>query len=380
MPGLYIHIPFCRKKCAYCDFVSFPDFSNEDLYFVALVAEIRKYAPLMKDRVFDTVFIGGGTPTTLQPGRLGALVAELKRSFAVAEDAEITCEANPESALEEKLAELRSAGVNRLSLGLQSADELVLKRIGRVHTVRDFLNAVKAARDVGFTNVNADVMHGLPGQTEESYLETLRLAAELGIPHISSYALILEEGTRLFEDVNSGRVLLPDPDEVADMEDAGFEFLAQNGYARYEISNFAKEGFECRHNLNYWDNGEYLGLGLNSHSALRIRGDWTRFNNTEKLDEYIGELGEGKLPVRNTRVIERDEEMFESIMLGLRKCEGLKRAAFEARFGVDPAVKYAPAISELELDGMALVTEERLMLTKRGMDFQNEALLKFMDQ
>ncbi|MCR5808792.1 MAG: radical SAM family heme chaperone HemW [Clostridiales bacterium] len=380
MQGIYVHIPFCKRKCRYCDFVSFPENGREDFYFVALISEMRKYAPLMKDRVFDTVFIGGGTPTCLKPGRIKALVNELENCFSIRENAEITCEANPESATCEKLKELKEAGVTRLSIGLQSADEGVLKAIGRIHTKEDFLSAVEAAKSLGFTNVNADVMHGLPLQDTESYLETLRLVTGLGLTHISSYALILEEGTPLYEDVNAGRVALPDPDETADMEDAGIAFLAEAGYRRYEISNFAKPGFECLHNLNYWDNGEYLGLGLNSHSALRLKGDWTRFNNTEVYAEYVNELGEGKLPVRNTQRIERDEEMFETIMLGLRKTEGVSRKAFLERFGVDPAEQYAPAIAELELDGMIEVTEERLFLNRRGMDFQNEALLKFMDQ
>ncbi|MBR3383046.1 MAG: radical SAM family heme chaperone HemW [Clostridia bacterium] len=380
MAGIYVHIPFCKRKCRYCDFISFADTSGEDLYFVALISEMRRYAPLMREREFDTVFIGGGTPTVLQQGRLAALMDELRRDFNISPEAEITVEANPESASEEKLRELFASGVNRLSMGLQSASDAELSAIGRIHTREDFLRALEAARKAGFTNVNADVMHGLPGQTGESYLETLRLVTELGLPHISSYALILEEGTPLHADVEAGRVTLPDPDETADMEDAGFAFLAQKGYERYEISNFSKPGFACRHNLNYWDNGEYLGLGLNSHSALRIRGDWTRFNNTDRLAEYVRELGEGKLPVRDTRRIERDEEMFESVMLGLRKTDGVERAAFHRRFGVDPVEQYAPAAAELEADGMLVVTEERMYLTKRGLDFQNEALIKFMEQ
>ena len=380
MAGLYIHIPFCKRKCRYCDFVSFPEYSHEDIYFVALVSEMRKYAPLMRGRAFDTVFIGGGTPTSLKPGRIAALLNEARNCFEIKENAEITCEANPESATEEKLRELFEAGVNRLSIGLQSANDLELHRIGRIHTREDFLRAVSYAKRVGFTNINADVMHGLPGQTQESCLETLRLVTELGLPHISSYALILEEGTPLYDDVNAGKVTLPDPDETADMEDLGFEYLEANGYSRYEISNFAKEGFACRHNLNYWDNGDYLGVGLNSHSALSLKGEWTRFNNTENLAEYIRELGEGKLPVRDTRRIERDEEMFESIMLGLRKTEGISRADFEARFNVDPVIHYSPVVTELELEDMLEVTEQRMFLTKHGLDFQNEALIKFMEQ
>ena len=380
MAGLYIHIPFCKRKCRYCDFISFPDYSCEDLYFVALISEMRKYSPLMEGRRFETVFIGGGTPTSLKPGRIAALLNEARKCFDISEQAEITCEANPESATEEKLSELFRAGVNRLSIGLQSFIDTELAAVGRIHTKDDFLRAVDAARRVGFTDVNADVMHGLPGQTQQSYLETLRAVTELGLTHISSYALILEEGTPLFDDVNSGRVTLPDPDETADMEDAGFVFLKERGYERYEISNFAKPGHQCRHNLVYWNNGEYLGLGLNSHSALRLKGEWTRFNNTAVLAEYINELGDGKLPVRDTRKIDRDEELFETVMLGLRKTEGISRTDFEDRFGVDPVIHYAPVVTELELEGMLEVTEERMYLTARGLDFQNEALIKFMEQ
>lgn len=380
MAGLYIHIPFCKRKCRYCDFVSFPAYEHEDLYFVALISEMRLYSKLMEGRSFDTVFIGGGTPTSLKPGRIKAIMDEARKCFRIAGDAEITCEANPESASEEKLKELIDSGVNRISIGLQSANDAELKAIGRIHTRADFLRAVENAKAAGFTNINADIMHGLPGQTADSYKETLALVCGLDLPHVSSYSLILEEGTPLFDDVNEGRVTLPDPDETADMEDMGFELLECRGYSRYEISNFSKPGFECRHNLNYWDNGEYLGVGLNSHSALRLKGDWTRFNNTEKLNEYIKELGDGKLPVRDTRYIDKDEEMFETIMLGLRKTRGILRSDFEKRFGVDPVIQYSPAVSELELEGWLEVTEESMYLNRRGLDFQNEALIKFMEQ
>ena len=380
MAGIYVHIPFCRKKCKYCDFVSFPDLSSEDLYFVALVSEIRRLGPLMKGRVFDTVFIGGGTPTVLKPGKLSTLMNELNKAFAIAEGAEITCEANPESATVEKLKELFGAGVNRLSIGLQSADELVLKKAGRIHSYKDFLDAYGAARRIGFSNINADVMHGLPGQTAASYLATLRMLTELGPEHISSYELILEEGTPLFREVEEGATELPDRDLTADMQDAGMEFLAEHGYLRYEISNFALPGFECRHNINYWNNGEYLGIGLNAHSALRISGDWVRFRNTEDLGEYVEKLGEDKLPVAETQTISREEEIFESIMVGLRKVKGISRADFAARFGRDPVELFSPVVTQLELDGMMIVEGDGMFLTKRGLDFQNEVLLRFMDQ
>ncbi len=380
MAGIYVHIPFCRRKCKYCDFVSSPDLSKEDLYFVALISEIRMWKKAMEGFKFETVFIGGGTPTVLRPGKLAVLLKELGNSFDIAEDAEITCEANPESATEEKLAELRKAGVNRLSIGLQSADEIVLRRIGRIHTLSDFLTALEAAKKVGFTNINADVMHGLPGQTQESYLSTLRLLADLELPHISSYELILEEGTPLYAEVESGETQLPDRDLVADMQDAGMEYLASRGYGRYEISNFAKPGFECRHNLNYWNNGEYLGVGLNAHSALHVRGEWVRFSNTEDILEYAEKLGEGKFPVAETGTITRNEEIFETLMVGLRKVSGVSRRDFFDRFGCDPVELFAPVIAELELDEMMKVTEERMYLTKRGLDFQNDVLIRFMDQ
>ena len=380
MAGLYIHIPFCRRKCRYCDFVSFPDLKYEDLYFIALVEEMRLYSPLMKGRTFDTVFIGGGTPTVLKSGRAEAILNAARGFFSISSEAEITCEANPESATEEKLQELRRAGVNRLSIGLQSSDDSLLCTIGRVHTYEDFLRAFHFARSSGFENINVDVMHGLPCQSSEAYLDTLEKVCGLGAEHISSYALILEENTSLYDDIADGKLTLPDPDEVADMEDAGFELLKRNGYQRYEISNFAVPGRECRHNLNYWDNGEYLGVGLNSHSALHINGEWVRFSNTKDLAEYIDKLGKSSLPVENTEKIEKSEEMFETIMLGLRKCGGISRKAFEERFGVDPVTHYAAAISELSLDGMIEVTEDRLYLNDRGLDYQNEALLKFMDQ
>ena len=380
MAGLYIHIPFCRRKCRYCDFVSFPDLKYEDLYFIALVEEMRLYSPLMKGRTFDTVFIGGGTPTVLKSGRAEAILNAARGFFSISSVAEITCEANPESATEEKLQELKSTGVNRLSIGLQSADDSLLRTIGRVHTYEDFLSAFHLARSSGFDNINVDVMHGLPGQSSETYLDTLEKVCELGAEHISSYALILEENTPLYEEIAEGKLSLPDPDEVADMEDVGFDILENNGYIRYEISNFAKPGCECRHNLNYWNNGEYLGIGLNSHSALHIKGDWIRFSNTDVLSEYIEKLGSGMVPVKDTETIDKKDEMFESIMLGLRKTKGVSRSEFEIRYGVDPVVHYAAAVSALELENMLVVTDDSMYLNKRGLDFQNEALLKFMDQ
>ncbi len=378
MAGLYIHIPFCRRKCAYCDFVSFADRVDFLPYTAALITEMRLYSPLIKKKSFDTVFIGGGTPSLLPAGLISRILDEARECFDIVEDAEITIECNPESMDEVKLNEYKASGVNRLSIGMQSSDDKVLSAIGRIHDKEKFLSAYALAENAGFTNINIDIMHGLPLQSMESYLDSVRLAAELDAQHISSYSLILEEHTRLYDEVVSGKITLPDEDDTADMQDAGIELLESFGYKRYEISNFAKAGFECRHNINYWNNGDYLGLGVNAHSALHIRDKWVRFRNHETIEEYVKTLGENKLPLAETQEIEREDEMFECVMMGLRKIEGVSRAEFEKRFGIDPVEQFAAAVSAAALDGMMEVTEERMNLTRRGLDFQNEVLLNFM--
>lgn len=379
MAGLYIHIPFCRRKCAYCDFVSFADRTDFLPYTAALITEMRLYSPLIKDgRRFDTVFIGGGTPSLLPAGLVSRILDEAQECFNIAEDAEITLECNPESMDEVKLDEYKAAGVNRLSIGMQSADDKVLTAIGRIHDKAKFLSSYALAVKAGFANINIDIMHGLPMQSMESYLDSIRLAAKLGAQHISSYSLILEKHTRLYDEVVSGKIALPDEDATADMQDAGIELLESLGYKRYEISNFAKEGFECRHNINYWNNGDYLGLGVNAHSALHLKGKWVRFHNHETLEEYVQLLGENKLPLAETQEVEREDEMFECVMMGLRKIEGVCRAEFERRFGIDPVEQFAAAVSAAQLDGNMEVTDERIFLTRRGLDFQNEVLLDFM--
>lgn len=378
MAGLYIHIPFCRKKCRYCDFVSFDNEFDYAAYTAALISEMKLYKPLVDGKRFSTIFIGGGTPSIMPAELLGRIIDIARECFSFDDEIEFTIEANPESLTEEKLLNYRSFGINRLSIGLQSSDCAVLGAIGRVHDLNGFISAFKTARKAGFDNINVDLMHGLPKQTMESYLNSIKTAAELHAEHISSYSLILEEHTPMYQDVEQGRIILPDADETAEMEDEGFALLDKLGYQRYEISNFAKPGYECRHNLNYWDNGEYLGLGLNPHSALRLNGKWSRWANDAVLSVYVLKAANGMLPVETSEIIERDDEMFETIMVGLRKIEGISRASFTERFGIDPVVHYAAAVSEATLEGNMIVTEDYMRLTRRGLDFQNEVLLKFM--
>lgn len=378
MAGLYVHIPYCIKKCAYCDFVSFPDDGSIGQYCDALVHEIELTAKArLCERTFDTVYLGGGTPSLLDGEQLRRILDALRTGFDVAPDAEISMESNPGATTEAHLKRYRDAGVNRLSVGLQSSCDELLKVIGRIHRYRQFGDTVDMARRAGFTNLNVDVMHGLPEQTQTQYLDTLKAVCALDVQHISSYSLILNEDTPLFVRVKKGEVGLPDADYVADMQDAGMEYLETHGYGRYEISNFCKPGFACRHNLNYWANGEYMGFGVAAHSALRMH-EWTRYSNVETRKEYFRLISHDRRPVREIIRLYPADEMFESVMLGLRQVAGVDRAAFCARFGVDMASAYPTAMEKLAARGWLVQTDARLALTKEGLDMQNAALQFFM--
>ena len=281
MAGIYLHIPFCVRKCAYCDFVSFPESRVPEAYVDALTAEIALVAREGDyPATFDTVFFGGGTPSLLSGEQMRRIMDALCANFDIRSDAERSMEMNPGTVTPEKLNAYRAAGINRLSIGLQSTHDALLQSIGRIHSFAQFQDTYSSAREAGFSNINVDVMHGLPGQTLAQYLDTLKTVCDLGVQHISAYSLILEEHTPLYDRVGSGAVVRPDEDLVADMQDAGIDLLESSGYRRYEISNFALDGFACRHNLNYWRNGEYLGFGVAAHAAVRQKR-WTRFAKRE---------------------------------------------------------------------------------------------------
>ncbi len=378
MAGIYVHIPFCVKKCDYCDFVSFPEDGVPDAYVDALIQEIELVSRGGEyPAAFDTVFFGGGTPSLLSGAQMCRLMGALNGCFPIREDAERSTEANPGTVSGDKLAAYRAAGINRLSIGLQSSHDDLLQSIGRIHTFVQFLDTLSLARDAGFENINADVMHGLPGQTQNMYLDTLKTVCDLEIQHVSAYALILEEYTPLFTRVQGGEVRLPDEDAVADMQDAGIDYLESRGYHRYEISNFAREGYECRHNLNYWQNGEYLGFGVAAHAAVR-RKHWTRFANVSSLDEYYRLLSRGKRPLAETIRLLPADEMFECVMLGLRLVRGVGREAFYNRFGVSIAEAFPAAVEGLRKRGWLCESEDFFALNSKGLDLQNEALQQFM--
>ncbi len=378
MAGIYLHIPFCVRKCAYCDFVSFPEGSVPEAYVEALLTELELVARGGEyPAAFDSVFFGGGTPSLLSGEQMQRIMNVLTSHFEIRADAECSMECNPGTTTPEKIAAYRLAGINRLSIGLQSTHDALLQSIGRIHSFDQFLDTLKHARAAGFANINVDLMHGLPNQTVEQYLDSLKTVCDLGVQHISAYSLILEEHTPLFDRVESGAVAQADEDLVADMQDAGIDYLDQRGYHRYEISNFALDGFACRHNLTYWNNGEYLGFGIAAHAAVRQRR-WTRFANVNTLDEYYRLLARNKRPLAETIRLTPRDEMFECVMLGLRLVRGVDRAAFLARFGLDVAEAYPAAMELLRRRGWVIETEGFIALNRKGLDLQNEALGFFM--
>ncbi len=381
MAGIYIHIPFCVSKCRYCDFVSFPcDADAKKQYVDALIKEMTIAAKEMPARRYSSVFIGGGTPSTLELGEMTRIMKALNESYDIAPDAEISIEANPGTVDAEKLKEYRECGINRLSMGLQSATPHILQALGRIHTADDFIKGVELAKAAGFTNINADLMYGLPEQSTEDFLKAIKTAAGTGVKHISAYSLIVEENTPLYFDINGGGVLLPGEDESFEMYEQGKKLLESLGFHRYEISNYAQEGYESSHNLNYWNNGEYLGLGLNSHSAMHIDGKWLRWANKSEFDEYLADIEEGKRPLADEpQSIERAEEMFECVMLGLRKTAGITNAEFEKRFGESLYTAFAKAIAQLDENGLLIKTSDGIKLNDRGLDIENLALMPFME-
>ena len=349
-------------------------------YVDALIREMTIAAKELPEKQYDTVFIGGGTPSTLELGEIMRIMAALHDNFSIAEDAEITIEANPGTLDAWKLAEYRECGINRLSMGLQSVNPHILRALGRIHTPDDFLNSMDMAKAAGFTNINADLMYGLPEQSMEDLLAAIAVAAGAGVTHISAYSLIVEENTPLYFDINGGSVLLPGEDEAFEMYEKGKEMLESLGFHRYEISNYAKEGYESRHNLNYWNNGEYVGLGLNSHSAMHIGRKWLRWANKSEFEAYLADIDEGKRPLADEpQTIERAEEMFECVMLGLRKTAGITNGEFEARFGESLFTTFSKAIAQLDENGLLIKTADGIRLNDRGLDIENLALMPFME-
>lgn len=326
MTGIYVHIPFCVKKCLYCDFNSYPGLRDMSYSYGAAVVREIESSPF-KGADVDTVYFGGGTPTSIDTEIIIDILAALKAEFNISESAEITIECNPGTADRAALLRLRGAGFNRLSVGCQSADDKILARLGRIHTHAEFVDCFNSARRAGFDNISVDLMFGLPGQSPEIWRDTLERITALKPEHISAYSLKVEEGTPFYEMKKRGALEIPDDDQNRAMYDEAVDFLKRRGYERYEISNFARPGFESRHNLIYWRLGDYIGFGAGAHSFAGGR----RFSNPSGIEEYIAAARSGG---RITAEKESAEDMMSEFMfLGLRLDAGVSEAEFEQRFG-----------------------------------------------
>ncbi|MBQ9030383.1 MAG: oxygen-independent coproporphyrinogen III oxidase [Parasporobacterium sp.] len=400
---LYVHIPFCRKKCNYCDFVSFADCLHlTDRYVSALCREITQAAAYYKDREIVSVYIGGGTPSILNCGQMEKILDCLNTSFRlkgsrekrrglflqkkIRPSLEFSIEVNPESADREKLKLYRSHGINRLSIGLQSTDDKDLKMLGRVHSLQDFTKVFEEAREAGFDNINIDLMQAIPGQTLPAWRKVLALAGSFRPEHISAYSLMIEEGTAFHTLKKEGKLQLPDEDTEREIYYDTRDFLEKTGYHRYEISNYALPGFECAHNCGYWKRTDYLGLGLHASSMVSN----TRWKNTADLMAYLeamenfSGISETEKPFRipgvsePPEVLSRQEQMEEFMFLGLRMTEGVSKKGFFGEFGQDLEYTYADVLPRLR--SMELIASEgdRIFLTDRGLDVSNPVLAEFV--
>lgn len=404
--GIYLHIPFCRQKCFYCDFPSFAGREKKiDDYLKALEqefcllgqklrAEAGRETPAgsglpkqanrssaassradEKNKLLPrTIYIGGGTPTALNYEQLQALLRIVGRYIAVDKAEEFTVELNPGTVDRAKLLLLRQAGVNRLSVGVQSFDDACLKTIGRIHTAKEAADTIELAHRLGFANLSLDLMYGLPGQDMQILAQSVAKALALPIQHISVYGLQLEDGTAFQSMENMGKLHLPDDDIVEKMHDYIVEALPRAGYQRYEISNYALPGYESKHNLSYWQDVDYLGLGSGAHSYWQ----GVRYENPRKIDDYLAALNEGKLPAVVEEQVDKKAHMEEFCFLGLRTAAGIDADEFQSKFAVKLSSVYGAAIEKLAAQGLLQYTGRGIALTVQGMKYGNQAFAEFL--
>lgn len=378
---IYIHIPFCVRKCAYCDFLSGPqDEVTREQYVEKMLEEIKAYrtsTALTSQRKVTTVFLGGGTPSVLSADQITRIFTVLRATFDVSEDAEITIEANPGTVTAEKLEAYRQCGINRISFGLQSTNNEELKLLGRIHTYEEFLESYTLARACGFDNINVDLISAIPKQTVASWEETLSKVFALNPEHISAYSLIVEEGTpfaNVYGEGCPGEKDLPSEEEERAIYYRTEELLSQAGYHRYEISNYAKDGKECRHNLGYWERTDYLGIGLGASSLI----DNTRFKNTDDLLYYMEHADKLDEIQENVEKLSVKEQMEEFMFLGLRKMAGVSITEFEKVFGKSIEECYENQLEHLIKENLLERNGDRVMLTKQGIDVSNYVFGEFL--
>ena len=381
---LYVHFPFCMKKCAYCDFVSFPH--RESLmepYMEALIEEASLRISELSEPV-ETVYFGGGTPSLIPADLMERLIKKLTAYLSLSHVQEWTVEANPGTLSRSWLEEVRSAGATRISLGMQAMKDGQLSLLGRIHRYRDVVESVQMARSAGFRNLSLDLMFGIPGQTLSDWQETLKGALSLLPDHISSYGLIPEAGTPLYDSLQARRLFLPEPEEEREMYELALSMLSAQGFEQYEISNFAKPGFACRHNIGYWQQIPYLGLGVSAASMVSPKKDedglhYLRKTNTRSLEEYFKGIRNQNPALEESIQISPSEARFETIMLGLRMNSGVSERRFQELHGVSMESCYGDRLRSPKLQGLVEHADGCWRLTRRGMDLQNTVLVELMD-
>ena len=370
--GIYVHIPFCEKKCDYCNFISFRcDDDTKERYVNCLIKEMEQAKNEYLECEVDTIFIGGGTPSCLREKSIKNLLNYIENNFNVNTDAEITVEANPNSLTLEKLREFKLAGVNRLSIGLQAYNNKLLQLIGRIHTKKQFDLAIKNAKKIGFANINVDLLLGLPKQKLSDIKRELRHLMWLKVQHISAYGLIVEDGTKLCQNLQDKTYTLPSEENGVKMYEYTLKYLKKHKIFRYEVSNFAKLGFESKHNLKYWNMEEYVGFGLASHSFFNNK----RWENTSNLKEYFDKIENDELPIKNKEILTITDLKEEYIMTELRKVTGFSINDYNNRFGEDIMGVKKIEIEDMIKSGLINIENDRLFATNKGFEFLNQIIL-----
>ncbi|MBC1471200.1 radical SAM family heme chaperone HemW [Listeria seeligeri] len=373
--AVYIHIPFCEHICYYCDFNKvFLEGQPVDEYVDLLIKEMQITAANKQMEPIDTVFVGGGTPTTLNEAQIAKLCTAIQEIFPTKEGVEFSFEANPGDLSVAKVQTMKDYGVNRISMGVQSFNNDLLKKIGRIHTVKDVYQSVENMRTVGFENVSIDLIFSLPGQSEEDFQDTLNQALALDLPHYSAYSLIIEPKTIFYNLMQKGKLFLPGQDAEANMYDLLLVEMEKHGRKQYEISNFAKEGFESKHNITYWSNEHYYGFGAGAHGYI---GN-TRYSNFGPIKKYMEPLQENKLPVFQQKELTLKEKMEEEMFLGLRKVSGVSKAGFQRKFGQDLDATFQNAIQKTMAKGWLENNEENVALTRNGRFLGNNVFQEFL--
>lgn len=375
MLGLYIHIPFCISKCKYCDFNSYKlDLDEKRKYLNAIEKEMKFYKEEIRGKEIDTIFIGGGTPSILNQNEIKFLFNNIKSNFKIKNDAEITMECNPGTLTLDKLNTMKECGVNRLSIGLQAVQNKHLEYIGRIHTYEEFQKNYYQAKEVGFENINIDLMYALPNQSKKDWMESLEKVVKLNPTHISAYSLILEENTELFNMYEKNEFKLLDEDTDIEMYEYTIKYLKSHGYNQYEISNYAKEGFECKHNILYWKCKNYVGLGASASGFLNE----IRYNNFCELDKYEGIIHSGKKPIEWKEKLSIKDKIEESIFLGLRMNEGIEFKHFHEKYNVNFREVYKNEINKLEKMKLIEISDKGMKLTQKGREISNSIFVEFI--